>query len=436
MTRRFGKSFPAVVFWQPEVAAERRPRQATDEVDVMNCRTIARRGVCWLTWVGVVLGSRLAVLAADANPPAKYLMWRQDPATTQVVLWHTTDPSAASQVEYRLRGSDAWTTATGSTRPFPHAQRTIHEVTLTGLAPGSDYEYRLAGFTATETFRTLPATLDAPLKFVVGGDCGIFPAYGKLLELAARREPAFGVVGGDLAYENGDPAKSAVFLQWLKVWSEKMITAAGRRIPLVVAIGNHEVQGGYHQPKEKAPYFYASFALPGPSSYGVLDFGDYLSLFLLDTEHNHPIPGPQTEWLAEQLRARRERPHLMAAYHVPGFPSHREFEGTQSRLVREHWVPLFDECGLDVAFEHHDHTYKRTYHLRGGAVDPSGTLYLGDGCMGQFARRVKPWHETWYLAASDNKQHFIQVTIEPSGRNYEAIQPQGTVIDRFAELGP
>jgi hypothetical protein len=32
-----------------------------------------------------------------------------------------------------------------------------------------------------------------------------------------------------------------------------------RLIPLIAAIGNHEVDGGYQKPRDRAPFFYALF---------------------------------------------------------------------------------------------------------------------------------------------------------------------------------
>jgi hypothetical protein len=49
---------------------------------------------------------------------------------------------------------------------------------------------------------------------------------------------------------------------------------------------------------------------------------------------------------------------------------------------------LFDRYGVQLAFENHDHTFKRTYPLRAGKLDPRGTVYLGDGCLSEHPRGV------------------------------------------------
>jgi hypothetical protein len=98
-----------------------------------------------------------------------------------------------------------------------------------------------------------------------------------------------------------------------------------------------------------------------------------------------------------------------------------------SAKIREHWVPLFERFGLDVAFEHHDHAYKRTYPIRAGKVDPEGVLYVGDGPWGAMPRRPR---DRWYLAKTAGKRHFILVTISNPDRSIVAIDGEGQVFDR------
>jgi hypothetical protein len=50
--------------------------------------------------------------------------------------------------------------------------------------------------------------------------------------------------------------------------------------------------------------------------------------------------------------------------------------------VREYWAPLFERYGVQIAFENHDHVYKRTVPLRSGAPHADGVVYIGDGSWG------------------------------------------------------
>ena len=115
---------------------------------------------------------------------------------------------------------------------------------------------------------------------------------------------------------------------------------------MIVTIGNHEAHGSWNQSPTSAPAFYALFPSPGPRGYDCLDFGNYLSLFLLDSGITHPIEGAQTAWLKAELARRRSVPHLVPVYHVPAYPSIRSDVSGESadltRTIRRAWCPLFE----------------------------------------------------------------------------------------------
>ncbi|MFQ5532453.1 MAG: hypothetical protein ACE5EP_01240, partial [Candidatus Methylomirabilales bacterium] len=162
----------------------------------------------------------------------------------------------------------------------------------------------------------------------------------------------------------------------------------------------------------------------------VLDFGRYMSLILLDSGHTHPIAGMQRDWLRQTLADRQDTPHLFAVYHVPAYPSVRPVNYGVSATIREHWVPLFEQFGLDVAFEHHEHVYKRTHPIRADKIDSRGVLYLGDGTWGVWPRRPR---DDWYLAKTAKKRHFILTMIEGQNRSFVAIDSEGEVFDRIEQ---
>src|SRR5207237_7236765 len=128
----------------------------------------------------------------------------------------------------------------------------------------------------TYRFRTMPAKANDTIHFISGGDVGVNAhALANNLQ-AAKQDPMFALVGGDLGYDNGKSVE--ISLAFIRNYSKTMIGRAGRLIPLVACIGNHEVDGGYEKPREKAPFFYALFdGLFSDASYATLDFGDYLS---------------------------------------------------------------------------------------------------------------------------------------------------------------
>lgn len=344
-------------------------------------------------------------------------------------LWRT--PPAGVTVE-RL-GDDQPDVVRQATTPVPfgHTGWYVQRLSMQGLTPNTEYLLTVPGRDELVLFKTAPATLDQPLVFAEGGDVGTSHHVGMLHELAAAWDPLFGLVGGDCAYGNGvDPN---AWHKYLKLWHDHMVTPDGRSIPMLCTIGNHEVDGSYGKPKTNAPFFYALFGplYPNRGTYQSLNFGDYLTFFLLDSGHTAKHGGQQTKWLSAALDARPEVTHRFAAYHVPAYPSHRPFDGPYSSPAREHWVPLFEKHQLDAVFEHHDHTYKRTHRLLNDQPHPDGILYLGDGAWGRTPRTVNP--DLSYLAVAKSERNVIRVTLDPSGTQaYLAVDEHGETLDEAA----
>ncbi|MEO0513905.1 MAG: sugar-binding protein [Planctomycetota bacterium] len=316
--------------------------------------------------------------------------------------------------------------------PFGRSGWYVHRVSMAGLAPDSQHLLDIPGLDEPLLFRTAPATLDRPLIFAEGGDVGVSREVGMLHDHAASWDPLFGLVGGDCAY--GDGVRPEMWLKYLQLWREHMMTPDGRSIPMLCTIGNHEVAGGYGKTKEEGPFFYALFGplYPHQGAYRALDFSDYLSLILLDSGHTAKHGGRQAEWLDKTLAARADVTFRFPAYHVPAYPSHRAFEGHHSAEARENWVPLFEKHAVTAVFEHHDHTYKRTHRLINDQPHPDGVLYLGDGAWGRTPRTVDPSRP--YLAVALSERNVIRVELTPAGdASYLAVDEFGVELDRYPE---
>jgi hypothetical protein len=367
---------------------------------------------------------------SPVGPESVYLTWQGDPTTTITVQWLSGEGETGDEVVFGPVGGDRLRTAQGRHHPLPHSDRIVHVVELTGLDPGRDYRFRIAGQLKEHVFRTMPADAADPVSFIVGGD--VFRAREldeRMFRTAARQDAMFVVLGGDIVYDNGRANRVDRWYRLLDAWCRCMVAPDGRLIPLVAAIGNHEVHGRYDQPPQRAPFFYSLFAGIGRDGRQVLDFGDYMSVLLLDSGHTHPIDGEQAAWLERTLADRSEVPHLFVVYHVPAFPSARAFNSGRSRSVRRHWVPLFERYGVDVVFEHHDHAYKRTHRIKEGRIDPAGVLYLGDGGWGVRPRKVHSVKRTWYLARAESANNIIVTTVHRRNRRHAALNREGLVID-------
>jgi acid phosphatase type 7 len=389
----------------------------------------------------------------DHVPDTLHLTWCGDPARSMNVQWlHEPGMSGATDapvLAYRERATEQWRLVHGKLEAYPVVSPLTHlqygvsprivRAAITDLYPDTEYEFRIQPDGALRQFRTAPATLDRPLHFAVGGDIHITEAAQRNYQQLAAAEPLFAAIGGDLAYDDG--ANTDISIEWLQQWSRGMVTADGRLIPALAAVGNHEVRGGYVDPAlpyaemgERAPFFLSLFGCQfAERSYAAVDFGKYLTLFLLDTNHLSPVTGAQAEWLEQALAARHVVRFRVPLYHVAAYPSFRPPEDRVAAAIRRHWVPLFEQYGVRIAFENHDHTYKRTWPLRASQRDESaGVTYAGDGAWGAFLRTPATPEERDYLRVSAAVHHVLLVEIRDDGRmQVRAVSDSGEEIDAF-----
>jgi hypothetical protein len=384
----------------------------------------------------LVGGPALVRAGADAGPrpDTLFLTWQGDPTTTMTVQWVAPALSAAPEVSVAaLSAGNNWTTRRATAHPFPLTDLHVYRAEFTGLSPGTEYRFRIGTAATAHRFRTMPAKATDTFSFVSGGDCGVNSHAEAVNALAAKQDPHFVLIGGDLAYDNGSAPQAT--LGFLRNYSRQMTDSAGRLIPLVTCVGNHEVVGGYSKHRADAPLFLSLFdGLFHDTTYAALDFGDYLSLVLLDTDHVSAIEGEQADWLEKALRARRERPHLIVANHVPAYPSHRAPDDGTGAENRKHWCPLFEKYGVDAVLEHHDHTFKRTHPLLGGLRDKYGVPYLGDGSWGQLRAPNTPESRP-YLATVGQAYHMTVHRIEDEHRYHVAMESGGKLADVYATIG-
>lgn len=377
----------------------------------------------------------LGLAGCATNPNHVYLTWQGDPSTTMTVNFHSAEAASDLTLHYdtESRGGEPGAyryAASGASRQIPGLKdgRHIHHVEATELEPGATYHFVLADgsnvLTEELRFRPLPGG-NAPLRFISGGDMAILPRSYQIARLAGGYDPMFALIGGDMAYADGKLKNAWMWDRWLGMWEEHMVTADGVMIPMVLAIGNHEVNKLEGPPEVRAPFYYGYFP-QGGRSYFTLPLRDDTILIVLDSGHTVPHHGAQAEWLDEVLGASAGLRNTIAVYHAPLYPSHRDYEDGRAVQGRTHWLPIFDKHGLRVAFENHDHTFKRTKVLRGGAVAESGTVYLGDGSMGVNPRPVQ---ERWYLEKASGTPHFWLCEIDDTGMRFRAISAADDLLD-------
>ncbi len=320
-------------------------------------------------------------------------------------------------------------------RPFGNAPAVAWSAKITGLNPATRYRITLkdrsAGKSNTELF-VETSSLQMPsggLKFVTGGDMAHSP---KLLDAMNARcgklDPHFALLGGDLAYANS--VTHDRWYWWLDSWRDHAVTPDGRTVPMVVAIGNHEVQPAEQGlSRDFAPLFNSLFPLPDNNTAYSITFGDYLALVQLDSGHSQPVSA-QTDWLKSELTTLESAPWLFVCYHKPTFGTGVKADNTE---VRSAWCPLFEKHKVDAVFENDHHVLKRTTAVTSdGTTNPvNGIPYFGDGAWGVNVRSIPDSvTELDYMAHSESTNHLWLVELNNQQATLTALSANGETLDR------
>lgn len=408
---------------------------------------------------------------ASSSSRHLYLTWENDPHNSVTINVHnlSSDPNLYIFYDLKSQGGKVWKyrhrvlSKGKKSLPLPDG-RFLHHVELKNLAPNTTYYFvvgnKKGGYSEEKIFTSLPVDSDY-FHFVQGGDWELTPLSCDIAKRAAAQNPMAVLLGGDYpswAHHLSDYKK---WDEWLDQYSRIMVRKDQSMIPMVLAIGNHEVEGGFSQDPEKAPFFLHYFQQnPERKTYFSRLFGKDIVLFVLDSGHVASHHGEQLQWLEQEMKRYKNLPVKLAMYHVPLYPSVRfatkdliyhafyQFFTLQNKndiaqkLLspysgegKTYWLPLFDKYQLTAAFEHHDQALKRTFPLRYDQIHPMGTCYLGDGGWG-CELQYPPLQSYLYphFACTKGQVHFFwDIKIRKDSIHYTALSASGEIYDQYIQ---
>jgi acid phosphatase type 7 len=347
------------------------------------------------------------------------LTWQQDPSSSITITWRTNkfiDSPALIYSGDLILPERYWSKVNATTYSFKHSSAWIHTVELTGLKPNKAYHVKIEHPEQPEVFnfRTLPAKRgEKELVMLAGGDSRTRRSIRREMnKLAIAYTPDLVIFDGDFI---NDAYNEQEWDEWFDDWHEQMITPEGRRIPVVPAIGNHEVAGAYLQPVEHAPFYYNRFKTPAPYKYYALEMGPDIVMITLDSDHTTEIT-EQTAWLDSTLTAHSNKRWKIVQYHVAAWPSVRNFDGEIPVKIRKHWIPVLEKHNVNLVIEAHDHAFKKTVPIKENRQnDREGIIYIGDGGWGAPLRETKDPEQFWWLDDARPVDHFWKITLNREG---------------------
>jgi acid phosphatase type 7 len=366
-----------------------------------------------------VLRAGCSLLNAAAPGPSRREPYVQGVTATSAVICWVGEESTAGVVRY------------GKTPGLGREQVDAaidnrHAVTIAGLDPGSTYHYGVEGSsvswitgsfrTMTGSFRTAPSGEGSSFSFAVVGDSGSGgKGQLKVASLLRCLEPDLILHTGDVVYPAGEERHydRRFFAPYEDIIKE---------VPIFPVLGNHDVRTGTGT--AFLENFHPPLGSPGSTKrYYSFDWGD-AHFVALDSELYYGDEGGKAEqqkaFLERDLAATGRR-WKVAFLHRSPYGSSRH--GGDDR-VRQDLEPILARHEVDLVFAGHDHVYERTIPIK-------GVTYVVSGGGG---RRLYPAGKGPLTACARSAHHAVLVYVDGARLSLEAIEPDGTVIDRFEPI--
>jgi acid phosphatase len=362
-----------------------------------------------------------------------------------LTIQHVTDTSAELYFELAqptdgILVYQATQASTGEqSTPFD-ASTAVHQITLSNLAPGTQYQalvvlkdttghYHQPAFTnaawGNVTFHT--SSDKQPLRVGMIGDSGFGDSVTpQLANQMADSSLDFAIQLGDIVYnvsENADPFE-AFALKYYRPFSPML-----HQMPVYPVVGNHDVERATLW--NRVPFFYHAFpdfSDPRfePSTYNkhnewyAFAYGS-VQFIILNTEAFYDAQSrkAQNAWLATRLLDKRFTTSI-PVFHIPPYTG--GLHVSDGLVERSDWQPLFEQIGVRLVLSGHDHNYQRllvngiTYIVSGGG---SATLYAQTIALPQSQVFVR-------------RSHFVILEIYPDRIDLKSIALGGDILDQVS----
>ena len=310
--------------------------------------------------------------APTAVPDRIVLTFQRDPATTMSVTWRTSEepeesfaqiaratggPKFVDPEDRMTADPDRVQVLRAVDRPYTTelSQAIYHTAEFTGLKPSTRYVYRVGDGTNWSEWSDFTTAADAaePFTFVYVGDAqnDVKSLWSRLIRQAYRDAPgaAFTLHAGDLIDR---PEADGEWGGWFYAGG-----FINRGTPVLATPGNHEY---LRSPARLTSHWGPTFAFPtnGPDLAGMEEtvwFLDYQGVRFVSLNSNER-QAEQVGWLRETLADNPNRWTVITFHH----PMYSSKAGRDNPELRDLWQPVFDEYGVDLVLQGHDHTYARS----------------------------------------------------------------------------
>src|ERR671918_1936755 len=201
-----------------------------------------------------------------------------------------------------------------------------------------------ANTTTAASSSSLPST--ANFNFAAVGDWGCTGDTTNTIKNIQNKDPELVLALGDLSYENTGNC-------WLN-------ETGSINNKLKIAMGNHE-HGEEGDPTFIQTQYKKHFGLS--NTYYSIDYYN-VHFIAIDSMLPYTINSPQYSFVRNDLISTSQNPNIkwiIVYFHHPMYTSASEH--SSDLLLRETYHPLFDQYGVDLVLQGHNHNYQRSYPI-------------------------------------------------------------------------
>ncbi|RTE53952.1 T9SS C-terminal target domain-containing protein [Arenibacter aquaticus] len=339
----------------------------TSVADLPNVSTVAATNTIGLPQHAASVEVERGPYLQSGTPTSVVVKWRTNSPTESVVHYGTELKSLSKKVSY-----DALTTE--------------HVVTLSGLNPNTKYYFNIGNKSGVLSesdsgdMYVITSPVAGTKQFVrawILGDAGtannnqrnVRDAYYDYVDNAPQNTGKTDMMLflGDNAYGSGtDEEYQNAFFDIYDDMLKKSVAWS--------CLGNHDGKSA-DSATQSGPY-YDIFTFPtgaqaggtasGTEAYYSFDYAN-IHFIILDSHHtNREVGGAMYNWTLADIQNTKQD-WIVTLFHHPIYTKGSHDSDTEDRLIemRQNFMPMMEDNGVDLILNGHSHSYERSYFLNG-----------------------------------------------------------------------
>ncbi|HEY5587219.1 MAG TPA: metallophosphoesterase family protein [Ruminiclostridium sp.] len=392
--------------------------------------------------VSIFMGEHATAITQNPLPKSIINNFGKDPRISRNFTWYTDTSIKKSILEYSVKDKFYGFDKTNIVRVTAQShevktnsdKREIHKVELINLIPGTEYIYRVrndkGGFSSQGVFKTAEQNLQkftfVNITDTQGTTSKDYTLWKNTLDKALGKFPdaRFLLHTGDMEDSGQNIYQWDLFANAVK--DELM------NIPIAPVVGNHEtINNNKTNPNAKNftdrfdIYKEQNTGAPAGTVYS-FDYGN-AHIAVMNTQSGSTNLKKQADWLLSDMSKTHKLWKIVALHRGPYGATYDTTD------IRKAWVSVFDQLGIDLVLQGHDHNYVRSYPMKNNVKVKAGegTVYVGGNTGGVkfYPRKLRPWQA---LDLQPYTQMYVAVTVDNHKMTIGAYDVKNKLQDSFS----